>query len=63
MSDQQTKIDSIATEVIKSLMSVHDFNSFNVSQRGLRRVLKIIENNPDVTLKDVFESLHDRLDK
>ena len=63
MSDQQTKIDGIATEVIKSLMSVHDFNSFNVSQRGLRRVLKIIENNPDVTLKDVFESLHDRLDK
>lgn len=63
LSIRETAIDGIAIEVAKIFISVHKLNTFNVSQRGIRNVIKIAENNPDVKLKAVLESLHDQLDK
>lgn len=63
LSSREAAIDGIAIEVAKIFISVHKLNNFNVSQRGIRNVIKIAENNPDVKLKAVLESLHDQLDK
>ena len=63
LSSREVVIDGIAIEVAKIFIGVHKLNTFNVSQRGIRNVIKIAKNNPDVKLKAVLESLHDQLDK
>ena len=55
MSSSNVAIDAITAEVAKLFISEHKLNRCNVSQRAIRNVIRIAENNPNVTLKDVLK--------
>lgn len=61
MSNNQDKIDPIATEINNVLSGKYTFSNFNVRKREYLKLIQLAENNPDVTLKDVLENLSDRL--